>query len=69
MLCNQLTIFKPKLYICLEVVKSELVQSVFNWIKLTETEMVNMKGAETDCSRFDPKTISIFPKAVHLATA
>lgn len=31
--------------------------------------MVNMKGAETDCSIFDPKTISIFPKAVNLATS
>lgn len=43
-------IFKPKLYICLEAV------NLFS-VPLTEMEMVAMKGAETDCPRFNPETI------------
>lgn len=41
-------ILKPKLYICLEVV---------NLFSVPLTEMVTMKGAETDCPSFNPKTI------------
>lgn len=40
-------IFKHELHIFLEVLKSELVQTVFKAI-LTELEMVNMKRSETD---------------------
>lgn len=68
MLSDQFKIFKllPNKYTLL--VKSELVQSVFK-ATLTEIEMVNMKGAETDYPRFDPKTISIFPNTVHFANS
>ena len=68
MLNDQLKIFKPKLYIFLELIKSELVQSVFK-ATLTVIGMVNMKRPETDSPRFDPKTISIFPNTFHFTNS
>lgn len=52
----------------MEVVKSELAQSIFN-ATLAEMEIVNIKGAETNYPIFHPKTISIFSNTVHFANA
>lgn len=37
----------------------QLIQNLFN-VTLTEMDIVTMTGAETDCPRFNPKTISNF---------